>query len=252
MLNKLHHIGIVVNDIKLASFFYKDILGFKLTHEETIQDQGVHAVLLNASNCEIELLQPIDNISGVAKYLKKSGDSFHHLCFSVDNIENELYRLKKMSISGKDVRLIDEKARKGLVGDVAFIHPESTNNVLVEIAKPTKLIEVDSQLSVYGIIFWCSSENAFWKDELLGKNLTDFNPKLEFKQRLSNEDENKIHDVSLVLFTDDLLQIKNNLDLANIQYKKRKDEDVAHINFKDQITISSKNSFGMDIIFLEF
>ena len=72
MLNDLHHIGIVVDDLDAAENFYDNVLGLKKTHREVIADQAIEAVLLNANNCEIELLKPIDDISGVAKYLEKS------------------------------------------------------------------------------------------------------------------------------------------------------------------------------------
>ena len=111
--------------------FYENILGLTKTHREVIPDQAIEAVLLNANNCEIELLKPIDDVSGVAKYLEKFGSKFHHLCFTVDEIEVELSRINNLPME-----LIDKSPRKGLVGEVAFIHPKSTNGILVEVAQP--------------------------------------------------------------------------------------------------------------------
>ncbi|MGE0680741.1 MAG: methylmalonyl-CoA epimerase [Candidatus Binatia bacterium] len=131
MIKKIHHIGIVVRNIEEAFGFYKDTLGLPLGKMATIQDQGVRAALLPIGESEIELLEPVNPDSGVARFLEKKGGGLHHLCFETDNIETELQGAKN-----KGVKVIDQKPRPGLAGIIAFLHPQACCSVLVEYAQP--------------------------------------------------------------------------------------------------------------------
>lgn len=131
MIKKIHHIGIVVRNLEEAFGFYKDTLGLPLGKMATIQDQGVRAALLPIGESEIELLEPINSDSGVARFLEKKGGGLHHLCFETDNIEAELQGAKD-----KSIKVIDQKPRPGLAGIIAFLHPQACCSVLVEYAQP--------------------------------------------------------------------------------------------------------------------
>ena len=131
MIKKIHHIGIVVRDLNEAYGFYRDALGLTVAKEAEVPDQGIRACLMPVGNSEIELLQPITEGTGVARFLETRGEGMHHLCFETDNIDTELDRLK-----GMDTPLIDQQARSGLAGQIAFLHPKCTHKTLVELATP--------------------------------------------------------------------------------------------------------------------
>lgn len=126
--NRVHHVGIVVHDIDAALTVYRDTLGFRFVVEETIEDQGVRAALLDTGGGYLELLQPVVPDTGIARYLEKRGEGLHHVCVEVDGIEDALAGLK-----AKGVELIDEAPRPGLTGMIAFIHPGGMHSVLIEL-----------------------------------------------------------------------------------------------------------------------
>lgn len=130
----VYHIAIAVKNIAESEKLYSNILGLDVKHRETVKEQGVNTVMLQPGSGEgtaIELLEPIDENSPVAKFLEKRGEGIHHICFFVNDIESTLADLKR-----KGVRLIDEEPRVGAYNaKVAFIHPKSLNGVLVELAE---------------------------------------------------------------------------------------------------------------------
>jgi len=131
MIKKVHHVAIVVKNLDEALKLYDSLFGVKPSKIETLPQQGVKAALLPmAQGGEIELLEPIDPQSGVAKFLESKGEGVHHICLEVDNIDQELSRL-----ADKGVQLIDKQGRPGLAGKVGFIHPKSTKGVLFELAQ---------------------------------------------------------------------------------------------------------------------
>lgn len=141
MIKKIHHVGIVVRKLEEAFEFYKDTLGLPLGKMATIQDQGVKAALLPVGESEIELLEPINSNSGVARFLEKKGGGLHHLCFETDNITAELQGAKD-----KGIKVIDQQPRPGLAGIIAFLHPQACCSVLVEYAQPVDHSEHSSLL----------------------------------------------------------------------------------------------------------
>jgi methylmalonyl-CoA/ethylmalonyl-CoA epimerase len=129
MIKRIDHIAIVVNDIDAALGFWRDALGLELTHVEDVPEQQAAVAFLPVGESEVELVKPTTDDSGVARFLTKRGPGLHHLCVEVDDIEDTLTRLK-----ARGVRLIDEKPRAGSGGKkLAFVHPESTQGVLVEL-----------------------------------------------------------------------------------------------------------------------
>jgi len=128
---KIDHIGIAVNSIETGIRFWKDILGLDFEGSETVEEQKVTTAFFPVGDSEVELLESIDPDGPIARYLEKKGEGIQHVAFRVDNIEASLKELKE-----KGIRLIDEKPRKGAGGaKIAFLHPKSTNGVLVELCE---------------------------------------------------------------------------------------------------------------------
>jgi methylmalonyl-CoA/ethylmalonyl-CoA epimerase len=131
MITGLNHIGIAVNNLKQALEIYESILGLKLVKVRTVEEQGVKIAMLLAGETKIELLEPTNEESTVAKFIAKRGEGIHHIALTVSNIESSLEEIKR-----KGIVLIDEKPRIGVeVRKIAFLHPKSMNNVLVELCE---------------------------------------------------------------------------------------------------------------------
>ncbi len=130
MIDLLHHVGIVVPDADEALAFYRDIMGLEVGKDEVVEEQGVRGVLLPVGENEIELLQPVRDDTGVARFLESRGPTLHHYCLRTDDIRAELARIKALG-----VELIDEEPRYGLAGEIAFLHPSAMYGVLVELAE---------------------------------------------------------------------------------------------------------------------
>ncbi|MEX2372454.1 MAG: methylmalonyl-CoA epimerase [Dehalococcoidia bacterium] len=131
MIDRIHHVGVVVHRADDALGFFRDTLGLTVTEDRAVEEQGVRGVLLALGENEIELLEPTRDDTGVARFLESRGQTMHHICFNTDDVDAELARLK-----GLGVELIDEAPRDGLAGRIAFIHPKSMHGVLVELATP--------------------------------------------------------------------------------------------------------------------
>lgn len=126
---ELHHVGIVVPSIEEALPFYRATAGFRPRQVRNIPDQHVRVVFLTAGNTLVELVEPLDDTSGVAKFLAARGrPTLHHLCFAVDDLAGTLDRL-----AASGVELIDRAPRRGAEGDVAFLHPRAADGVLIEL-----------------------------------------------------------------------------------------------------------------------
>ena len=130
-LKKLHHIALAVHDIEEALGDYADVLGLPRTEVVFVESQQVKATLIPVGDAEIELIEPTDPEGGVAKFLERRGESLHHICFEVHDVDAELADLDR-----RGVRLIDKTSRPGLAGMVGFLHPKSTRGVLTELCTP--------------------------------------------------------------------------------------------------------------------
>jgi methylmalonyl-CoA/ethylmalonyl-CoA epimerase len=133
MLRKIHHVGIVVDELAKAMSFWRDLLGLALVKTAVVQDQGVKAALLRAGESEIELLEPLSPESGVGRFLSRRGGGLHHVCFETEDVQAELNRAR-----AKGIQLIDQQPRPGLAGMICFLHPKATRGVLVEYAQPIR------------------------------------------------------------------------------------------------------------------
>jgi methylmalonyl-CoA/ethylmalonyl-CoA epimerase len=131
MFVRIAHIGVAVKDMKKSSDLFRTLFGKSADHVEEVADQGVQTSHFQIGESAVELVAPSGPDSTIAKFIDKRGEGVHHLSFVVDDIEAELRRLKAVGF-----QLIDEKPRLGSDGYlVAFLHPKSTNGVLVEISQ---------------------------------------------------------------------------------------------------------------------
>jgi methylmalonyl-CoA/ethylmalonyl-CoA epimerase len=132
-VKRIDHIAIVVPDIEQAQAFYRDAMGLEMAHIEQLDDQQVIVAFFPTGESEIELVEPITEDSGVARYLEKRGPGIHHICLEVDDIETVLSNLR-----ASGVRLINEQPVIGSGGKkIAFVHPHSTSGVLIELYEET-------------------------------------------------------------------------------------------------------------------
>jgi methylmalonyl-CoA/ethylmalonyl-CoA epimerase len=126
---KINHIALAVTDLERSLSFWKDALGLEVEKTEEISAEKAIVSFLNIGDSKIELVQSTDPESGLGKYLEKKGPGIHHICIEVENIEQMVKQLK-----GKGIRLINEVPREKEDGRrYVFIHPESTQGVLIEL-----------------------------------------------------------------------------------------------------------------------
>ena len=127
-LGKVHHIALIVRSIDEATRLWHDTLGLELETVMDIPQDKVRIAFLAVGESKVELVEPTDDSTGVARFLASKGEGFHHVCFEVANLAETLLRLE---IDG--LELIDSAPRRGAEGPVAFIHPRSCHGVLVEL-----------------------------------------------------------------------------------------------------------------------
>lgn len=132
VLGRIDHIGVATDDLEGAIALYQDSLGMPLAHRETVESQGVEAVLLDVGEGHVELLSPLGPDTPVGKYLAKQGPGLHHVAYAVADLDAALEHVKKAGLA-----LIDSEPREGIRGSrVAFVHPRATGGVLTELVEP--------------------------------------------------------------------------------------------------------------------
>jgi methylmalonyl-CoA/ethylmalonyl-CoA epimerase len=127
-IGRIHHLAVVVRDLQASLRFYRDTLGLAPGPVVPIPSDRVNIAFLPVGDVRLELVEPTDDTTGVARFLASRGEGFHHVCFEVPDIAAALTRL---AIDG--VELIDTAPRPGAEGPVAFLHPRSCHGVLVEL-----------------------------------------------------------------------------------------------------------------------
>lgn len=125
---RIHHVALVVRSIEVSAVLWRDYLGLKLETIMDIESDHVRIAFLRVGESRVELVEPTDTTTGVARFLASKGEGFHHVCLEVASLSDELTRL---GIEG--LELIDSAPRRGAEGPVAFIHPRSCGGVLVEL-----------------------------------------------------------------------------------------------------------------------
>ena len=127
----IEHIGIAVKSIEEQLPYYEGVLGLKCYNIETVEDQKVKTAFFKIGQTKIELLEPTDDDSTIAKFIEKRGEGVHHIAFATKNLEESLRK-----IEAKGIRLIDKHPRPGAEGlNIAFLHPKSTGGVLTELCE---------------------------------------------------------------------------------------------------------------------
>jgi methylmalonyl-CoA/ethylmalonyl-CoA epimerase len=131
---KVDHIGIAVKNLDESIGFYRDILGLDLHGTEVVEEQKVRVAFFPVGDTEVELLESTSDDGPIAKFIEKNGEGIQHIAFKVENIEEAIeYMLSK------GMKMIDEKPRYGAGGaKIAFVHPKSSNRVLVELSERTE------------------------------------------------------------------------------------------------------------------
>ena len=128
-IKSINHVAVVVDDMEKALSFWRDALGMQLHELRDVSIEKSQVAFLPLAGSEVELVMPTSDDSGIAKYLAKRGPGMHHICLEVDDIVGLLAQLRV-----KGIRLINEEPRTSADGKkYAFIHPESTSGVLVEL-----------------------------------------------------------------------------------------------------------------------
>lgn len=129
-LGRVHHVAVVVRDLDAALVFYRDTLGLPLELVLPVPSDQVRIGFLTVGESRIELVEPTNDDTGVARFLASRGEGFHHVCFEVPDVAAALDDL-----AAAGIELIDRSPRAGADGPVAFIHPRSAHGVLVELVE---------------------------------------------------------------------------------------------------------------------
>ena len=130
-LGRLDHVGVAVADLAAARTLYEQVLGLEVTHEEVIEDQGVHELLLSAGDAFVQLVAPLSPDTPVGRFLASRGEGVHHVGYLVPDVAAAVRELR-----AEGVEVIDPAPRTGSGGTVvAFVHPKSVRGVLVELVE---------------------------------------------------------------------------------------------------------------------
>jgi methylmalonyl-CoA/ethylmalonyl-CoA epimerase len=130
-LTHIEHIGIAVKDLDKSIKFYEEMLGLKCYAIEEVKDQKVKTAFFKIGQTKLELLESTASDGAIAKFIEKRGEGVHHISFAVKNLDSTVIELQR-----KNIRLIDHAPRKGAEEfNIAFIHPESTLGVLIELCE---------------------------------------------------------------------------------------------------------------------
>ena len=130
-MKKIEHLGIAVNDLKTSNLLFEKLLGLAPYKQEEVASEEVKTSFFKSGSNKIELLESITPDGPIAKFLEKKGEGIHHIAFEVEDIVAEIARLKKEGFT-----VLNEIPKKGADNKlVAFIHPKTTNGVLIELCQ---------------------------------------------------------------------------------------------------------------------
>jgi methylmalonyl-CoA/ethylmalonyl-CoA epimerase len=125
----MHHVAVATDDIKKYGAIFENIFGLKISEPSVNEANRVSVSFVDFCNAEVEFIQPLEKDSPISKFLEKRGPGIHHICVLVEDLEGALNELRQ-----KDVKLIDDKPHQGAEGSkIAFIHPDSTGGILIEL-----------------------------------------------------------------------------------------------------------------------
>jgi len=131
---KIEHIGIAVSNLNEANKLYSKLLGVEPYKTEVVDVEGVVTSFFQTNKTKIELLQGLENDNAISKFIQNRGEGIHHIAFEVEDIKSEIKRLKDLGFN-----IINETPKKGADNKlICFIHPKSTNHVLIELCQEIK------------------------------------------------------------------------------------------------------------------
>lgn len=134
MIKKIEHIGIAVKNINQSNELFKKLFGQEHYKIESVESEGVSTSFFMLGETKIELLEATTETSAIAKFIDKKGEGIHHIAYEVDNLESEMIRLKK-----EGFEVINSTPKNGADNKrICFLHPKSTNGVLVELCEEIK------------------------------------------------------------------------------------------------------------------
>ena len=130
-MNKIEHIGIAVKDLKESNELFTNLFGEPNYKIEEVESEGVRTSFFKVGENKIELLEATKKDSPIAKFIEKKGEGIHHIAFDVNDIDTEIKRLV-----GLGFKVLNEKPKQGADNKlIAFLHPKSTNGVLIELCQ---------------------------------------------------------------------------------------------------------------------
>ena len=133
-MNKIEHIGIAVKSLETSNKVFSKLFGKPHYKTEMVEREGVNTSFFQVGSNKIELLEATNKDSPIAKFIAKKGEGIHHIAFDVDNIATEIERLKK-----EDFIVLNEAPKIGADNKlVVFLHPKTTNGVLIELCQEIK------------------------------------------------------------------------------------------------------------------
>ncbi|HMR47480.1 MAG TPA: methylmalonyl-CoA epimerase [Bacteroidia bacterium] len=133
-MKNLEHIGIAVKSLQISEPIFEALIGFPSYKRENVESENVITSFFQSGETKVELLEATSSESTIAKFIEKRGEGIHHLAFAVDDIKTEMQRLQQSGFT-----LLNSEPKKGADNKlVCFLHPKSTNGVLVELCQEIK------------------------------------------------------------------------------------------------------------------
>lgn len=134
MIKKIEHIGIAVKNLENSNLLFQKLFGKEHYKIEAVESEGVSTSFFMLGETKIELLQATTEDSAIAKFIEKKGEGIHHIAYEVDDINSEMIRLKN-----EGFEILNKEAKQGADNKlICFLHPKSTNGVLVELCEERK------------------------------------------------------------------------------------------------------------------
>jgi methylmalonyl-CoA/ethylmalonyl-CoA epimerase len=133
MIKKFDHVGIVIKDTEEVVSLFSNLFGFRITEPRTFPEEGFRSTLISKEEVTLELIEPIGSEGIMQKFVEKHGGGLHHISIQVDDLEGEIKRLKTQGVKFVN----EEPSRVSETSKIVFIHPRSTNGLLIELIHRT-------------------------------------------------------------------------------------------------------------------
>ena len=131
-VNYIDHVGVAVQDIQAALELFQRVFGTPPAQVQELADQGVRATLIHVGQTRLELLEPLGDDTPVGRFIQRRGEGLHHLALNVSDLPGKLKVIEQQGL-----QLVDLEPRKGLSGNIAFVHPRSLLGILTELVEST-------------------------------------------------------------------------------------------------------------------